>query len=365
MLSEVGSNFWITPEDLKQDFFSEIDIAQFGCDYSDYAWFSTGRSATSYVLNTIELRNPDVKKVAVLPPFTCHTVIEPFLQRGYEIHTFHVDRNLMSTASDLLDEVEKHQASVILFHRYFGFDTVKDIDTIVPQLKRKGVVVIEDCTQCLYSSFHKSDADYYVSSIRKWCGVPDGGFAICKDGSFANKPSQQDRKLQDAKKAASILKYEYLFERKGDKSIFLTKYREAEDILDSQKTFFTISELSKSIQCNLNIQQLKSKRRKNFEIIANGLADAKNIKVIFSVLNEDEVPLYCPILCEDRQAIQTILVKNSIFAPVVWSKADCCPQVDADTDYIYEHILCIPIDQRYSIDDMERVVSVIKSIKYI
>ena len=54
---------------------------------------------------------------------------------------------------------------------------------------------------------------------------------------------------------------------------------------------------------------------------------------------------------------------NRIYAPVVWPKADCCPEVDKDSEYVYEHILCIPIDQRYDVDDMERVVKVIKSIE--
>ena len=363
MHREIGSWFWIEPGELKQVVCNEIDISQYGYKVNDYAWFSTGRSATAFVLDTIELRNPQVSKVAVLPPFTCHTVIEPFIDRDYEIYTYQIDRDLMSVASDILQIVEKHHANIVLLHRYFGFNTLKDLDAIIPQLRSMGVIIIEDCTQCLYSNFQKSDADYLVASIRKWCGVPDGGFAICKDGNFANKPSLIDRNLQRAKKEASILKYEYLFEGKGDKNDFLTRYREAEDILDSQNTFFTISDLSKSIQINLNIQELKSKRRDNFNTITNGLADVKNIKVIFDVIDEDEVPLYCPILCEDRQTIQTILVQNNIFAPVVWPKADCCPIVDENADYIYNHILCIPIDQRYGMDDMERVISVIKSIK--
>ena len=278
MYREIGSWFWIKPGELQQGTCNEMDISQYGYNGSDYAWFSTGRSATAYVLDTIESRNPQASKVAVLPPFTCHTVIEPFLDRGYQIHTYHVDRDLMAEASDLLQIVEEQQASVILFHRYFGFDTIKDLDGVVPQLQRKGVVIIEDCTQCLYSNFKKSAADYLVASIRKWCGVPDGGFAICKDGSFVNKPSLIDRNLQKAKIEASILKYEYLVEGKGDKRVFLTKYREAEDILDTQKEFFSISDISKAILLNLNIQQLKTKRRENFETIAKGLSDAKNIK---------------------------------------------------------------------------------------
>lgn len=363
MLSEVGSNFWINPKDLKEKSSSEINIYQFGCLGNDYAWFSTGRSATSYVLDTMEARNPNLKKVAVLPPFTCHTVIEPFLAKGYEIYTFHVGQDLMSSADNILNIVDTCQAGVLLFHRFFGVDTIKDIDIIIPTLRKMGVIVIEDCTQCLYSSFKKSEADYWVGSIRKWCGVPDGGFAICREGDFRNKPTQIDKELQESKKEASILKYEYIFEEKGEKNVFLNLYRDAEDILDAQRDYFTISDLSITIQCNLNIELLKEKRRSNYDIIAKGLIGCDYISVIFETINEDVVPLYCPILCKDRHAVQKELVKNNIYAPVVWPKAESCPLVDEDTDYIYEHILCIPIDQRYGIDDMERVVSVIKSIK--
>ena len=363
MLSEIGSNFWIAPEDLKQSSSGDIDFTQFGCEGSDYAWFSTGRSAISFVLDTIELRNPSVKKVAILPPFTCHTVIEPFLEKGYEIHTYHIGRDLSSSAYDVLEISESFKAGLVLFHKFFGSDTIKDMDTIIPVLREHGIVIIEDCTQCLYSGFKKTDSDYFVGSIRKWCGVPDGGFAVCREGIFTDKPILIDKNLQDAKIESSILKYEYLFEGKGEKSVFLNRYREAEDILDAQNSYFTISDVSKVIQSKMDVKQLKFKRRENFAIIAKGLANTKGVGVIFSALANNEVPLYCPILCDDRQIVQKELVENSIFAPVVWPKAACCPIVDEEVDYIYNHILCIPIDQRYGVDDMERVVSVIKSIK--
>lgn len=361
MHSEIGSNFWITPDDLNSMSSSEINLAQFGYVGNDYAFFSTGRSAISYVLDTIEYRNPKVKKVAVLPPFTCQTVIDPFLTKGYEVRTFHVGQDLRSSVADLFNVVDISQVGVILFHRFFGFDTIKNIDTIIPVLRREGVIVIEDCTQCLYSSFSKSDADYFVGSIRKWCGVPDGGFAVCREGNFSNKPTQIDDKLQEAKKEASIHKYKYLFEGKGDKSFFLNLYRDAEDVLDAQSDYFAISDLSKSIQCNLDVELLKAKRRANYEIIAKGLVSCDGIKVIFETIDEEVVPLYCPILCKDRDFVQKELVKNSIFAPVVWPKADCCPSVDQDAEYVYQHILCIPIDQRYDVEDMERILKVLKS----
>lgn len=363
MQSEIGSNFWITPNELKTYSPSDLCTSQFGCLGSDYVWLSTGRSATSYILDTIAERKSNIKKVAVLPPFTCHTVIEPFLSKGYEIHTYHVGCNLMSSIDDILKVIDSVQPGILLFHRYFGKDTIKGIDNVISDLRRRGIIIIEDCTQCLYSSFNKTEADYFVGSIRKWCGVPDGGFAVCREGAFSNKPNQIDIALQKAKKEASILKYKYLFEGKGDKSLFLNKYREAEDILDAQNHYYTISDLSALIQNNLDVQHLTQRRRTNYQVIENKLSKCQNVKLVFEHIDEDEVPLYCPILCIERQKIQKTLVENRIYAPVVWPKADCCPKVDMDSEYVYAHILCIPIDQRYSEDDMERVIEVIKSIE--
>ena len=196
--------------------------------------------------------------------------------------------------------------------------------------------------------------------MRKWSGVFDGGFAVCREGLFCQKPTLIDEKLQDAKKEASKLKYEYLFEGKGDKSEYLSKYKESEEILSAQSRFYSISDLSISILSNLDVQELEMKRRLNYEVITEGLIGCTDIKVIFEEIKKDEVPLYCPILCGNRDEAQKKLIENSIYAPVVWPKADCCPLVDGDANYLYEHILCIPIDQRYNVYDMRRVIDVIK-----
>lgn len=44
--------------------------------------------------------------------------------------------------------------------------------------------------------------------------------------------------------------------------MFLTKYREAEDILDEEKQYFAISDLSSAIQSNLDIESLKQKEER-------------------------------------------------------------------------------------------------------
>lgn len=356
MLSEIGSNFWLNPNETL-DKKPLGTPAQFNCKGIDYVWLSTGRSAIQFVINTIEGRNPNIKKVAVLPSFTCDTVFEPFLKSGYEVFYYPVEHDLRTTSNAILETVIKYDASIVLFHRYFGFDTLDgQVDRMCEVLRELRKYTIEDCTQCLYSDISRADSDFTVGSIRKWTGTPDGGFAVCQEGCFNDKPQRPDKDLEEAKIKASYTKYRYLFEHKGDKGEMLAMYRAAEDILDNQKNIFCISDMSAKVQAGLNVNELKSKRRANFELLSQELK--QYVRPVFT-LNKREIPLFFPILVDDRGALQKHLVANAIYAPVVWPKDEQQPRQCDGAEDLYEHLLCIPIDQRYGIEDMERIIDVI------
>ena len=357
MLSEIGSNFWLNPYGQLPD--SPLGSpSQFNCNGEDFVWLSTGRSAIKYVLLDIEARNPKLKKVAVLPSFTCDTVFEPFLKIGYELYYYPVDNNLATTSGAILDTVLAHDASVVLFHRYFGFNTLdSQIDRMCETLRKLGKYSIEDCTQCLYSGFSRSQSDYTVGSIRKWTGTPDGGFAVCRKERFTNKPNQTDTMLEQAKVKASYYKYRFLFEHEGDKREMLAMYRKAEDILDNQTEMFAISETSSRVQANLDKKELISKRKDNFNILFQSLQGP--IKLLVKSVDNNAVPLYFPIFVEDRASLQRHLVQNAIYTPVVWPKDEQQPTQCEGAENAYQHLLCVPIDQRYNTDDMNRIVSVI------
>lgn len=360
MQSEIGSNFWLSPDDMVgKGKMPTPDV--FNCTGSDHVWLSTCRSAIELVIRTIEERNPNVKKVACLPPFTCHTVFEPFMKASYKIITLPLNEDLSSNAQGILKTVEESEAGIVLLHRYFGFDTLPDIDSVLPVLRKNNVIVIEDCTQSMYSSFSRVDADYFVGSIRKWCGVPDGGFAVCKEGVFSDKPMVSDVVLERAKREASEMKYRYLFRYNGLKEEYLACYKDAENILDNQSRSYLVSELSKIVQSNLDVEGMKMKRRENYQILACSLEKVDGIRPIFKQMRNDEVPLYFPVLCDNRKKIQSLLVKNAVYAPIVWPKDEMCPGVCKEAEFVYKHLLCIPVDQRYDADDMERVCAILKN----
>ena len=359
MLSEIGSNFWLNPNQS----FNDTNIGtpeQFKCKGSDYVWLSTGRSAIKYVLKSIESRKQNLKKVAILPSFTCDSVFEPFIHLGYEVYYYPVKRDLSITSNAILETIFNHDASLVLFHRYFGFNTLDDqIDRMCDLLRGFGKYTIEDCTQCLYSNIPRAKSDFTLGSIRKWTGTPDGGFAVCREGVFENKPKNFDRALEQAKVRASYAKYLYLFEHEGGKNEMLALYRKAEDILEQQNEFYDISPMSIKVQANLDEDELTKKRRKNFNFLFQYLKG--DIQPLFELGESQFVPLYFPIFVNDRVSLQKHLVNNAIYAPVVWPKDEHQPTQCEGAEYAYNHLLCIPIDQRYGIDDMKRVVEVINN----
>lgn len=335
-------------------------LTAFGLFGTDSALTSTGRAATVLALANAAHREPRKPKIALLPPYTCHTVLEPFLVAGYEIHCHTVDARLTTTGEGLLADVERTCACVVLVHRYFGYDTLPGAVAAVETLRTWGVTVIEDRTQSLYRGFAGAvslPADYLVGSLRKWAGLPDGGFCVCREGGLAGKPAAPDTMLEREKLAASYAKYRYLRENAGAKADFLAQYRRAEEILNAQTAIYAISPISRRVQAGLNPVALMQARRENTAALLSALAGCEGVEPIFPILSPQDVPLYCPIRVQNgkRKALQAHLAAADIYAPVVWPRAESLPPVCAAAEALYSELLCLPIDQRYREDDMVRM----------
>lgn len=358
MLCEIGSNFWLQP-DIEYAGNERFDFKSLIGSFSDAVFLSTGRSAEKMVLDAIEERNNQIQKTALIPPFTCHTVIEPFIDCGYDLHTYDIDCHLNTSPEALERAIIDSKANVVLFHRYFGFDTCVGWENVIKKFSDRGVIFIEDRTQSLYSDFPLLSIDYAVGSLRKWAGLPDGGFALCMTGSFKNKTVEFDAELQKAKLAASFAKYAYMNGSADNKPEFLELYKKAEDILNEQKKIYAMSPASKSVQSWLDIENLKFKRRRNYKVLYDGLRDWAKVRILTPELSQNNVPLYLALKAEGRKDLQSFFCMNNIYAPIIWSLPDAMPEICEAAKEIYADILCIPIDQRYDTDDMERILDCI------
>ncbi len=364
MYEEIGSNFWLNRYAYLSDKEISLDFLV-GVKARDIVFLSTGRSAIRYVLEHIS-RPKTGKPVALLPGFTCHTVIEPFLQMGYEVYFYGVDKHLECDIAKLKRDVQSCKPNVILFHGYFGFNTLKGLRQPVEDFRNDGVVIIEDVTQTLYSDFNHLHADFYIASLRKWGPLPDGGFAASTRRNFKLKPKIVDTKVQEAKLRALHAKYLYMMENEGDKTEFLKLFEIAEETLTRQQGYYTIGDYSRNVQANLDLRLLSEQRRTNFNILSKAVKDIMVFRPLFLTLPVEVTPLYFPVyvvgIC--RRIAQSFLAKYNIYCPVIWPKPPHYPSgTNKTVDWIYDHILAIPCDQRYGVNDMERIGLVLTELE--
>lgn len=358
MQREIGSNFWLDPN-MNYDDGKTFTPDLFGISYCDYRLLSSGRGAQKLIIDTIKDSSVLKTNVVLIPPFTCYTVVLPFVNAGFHVETYDVDAQLNTTPDMLEAAIKKYEPAIVLIHGYYGRNTLRNCEEIIQKFSGE-IWFIEDRTQTLYSNYKELPVHFVLASLRKWAGLMEGGIAISKSIPFRINPANEDGKVVETKKEASYLKYYYMTEGQGEKSKFREKYIQAENTLHEECELYKMSTLSQSIQAHLNLMELKSNRRKNYNYLNDALAEFKSVKTFFGEMKDGEVPLYIPLLCNKREELQNALREKDIYAPFIWPKDYEDLQVCSVADYIYDRVICIPIDQRYDIDDMRRVVAVIR-----
>ena len=352
---EIGSYFWLTHDEINRvEKMSLIEPKIFeGASY-----VSTCRSAIGIVLDKLLHNN---RKVALVPAFTCESVLVSFKERGYKIYPYPIRKNFTIQWKAFEERIDEAKPSVVLIHSYFGFDTITELRPHVLELRKKDIVVIEDETQSMFSCNPLINANYYVGSIRKWMPLPDGAFVTA-----SNYVNQEDTELIEAKIRAYTLKGKWMQNPTGSKTDFQKAFQTAEGILNNRKQPFSMSKISRKIFHLIDKDEMKEIRRNNYCTLVSGITLnrtlSNKLSLPISTIGENECPFHLPVLVkEGRNELQKYLAQHDIFATVIWG----CPDefkdiIDDESKYIYNHILCFHVDQRYGEKDMVRIINILK-----
>ena len=95
--------------------------------------------------------------------------------------------------------------------------------------------------------------------------------------------------------------------------------------------------------------------------LSRGLRDVYK-RGLWAILPEKEThaPLYLPVYVKERDSLQRFLAGYGIYAPVLWPVGEENKDfLQGDGTYIFEHMLALPIDQRYDAGDMEQLAEVL------
>ncbi|MCR5688380.1 MAG: hypothetical protein K6G58_10215, partial [Lachnospiraceae bacterium] len=177
-LREMGSFFEITGGRREKKACNIFRFLEDAAASRTVRFYDSGRSAFAAALDAAKKNSPDGSKRCLLPIYTCDTVILPFEEKGWDISYYHVNLELEPDADEIMKLTEQVKPSAVLFHTYYGMDTLDKMAECIRSLRERGVTVMEDMTQSVFMTGKAVErSDYVVGSLRKWMEIPDGGFS--------------------------------------------------------------------------------------------------------------------------------------------------------------------------------------------
>ena len=303
--------------------------------------FSFCREAI-YLIAKKEMANG---KKAMLPKYTCDTVIAPFQELGYDYQFFPVCKDLTIDIPKTKEIFSAHHPNLIVVHPYFGMDLTKQEQDMLEEMQKNGCEIILDLTQCLFSTMRLPFIKYYVGSIRKWFAIPDGAFLETSDemGIF----DAENEEIVSLQTKAMKLRGEYF--QTGDTNVKEESIRlshEVESLMTRLITPHAMASVSKDILALEDADIQQKIRIENYKRLYEGLKDVKDIELIADISRLTTAPLFFPFRVDDISVMQKKLAEKAIYARLIWEKED--------------RILTITVDQRYDLSDMDRVIAAIK-----
>ncbi len=355
-MREFGSEFHIAYG--KDAYFDHISSLKRYCRF-----LRTGREALLLAARSIPCTG---NKVILMPAYCCWSMEAPFVQEGYELVYYRLNYDLSIDMDYLMSAIKKHAPSAILVMNYFGFTPTNDIVKHVKQTDNQ-IRIIEDFSHCLFSlsEIFNPKVDYYVASIRKSIGLPDGAVYISDNVPTYIETSDEQAEFIRLRSHAERLKCQYQYTSNNeDKTIFLEELALAAVILKGESSIVPIemSTQSKDIMYHTSSEEFVEARMANYTHLYRILSSNSLVQMPFSPMSDHTAPFALPVLIENRDELQRVLAKNGVYAPVLWPISERASLVCDTAKRFAEQMLAIPIDQRYDYYDIEELGNRINNI---
>lgn len=363
---EMGGNFCLTQNQINSFGNSDVHYASDFREWDHLVFTHSGRSAITTAIQHLGLE----KSLVFIPSFSCHSITDAFLSCDCSIVYYPANRDdLTVDVTELFRLIDENKPAILYTCPLFGFDSLSSLRKHYEEIQDRGIRIMEDVTHSLLSGFASSAADVVVCSLRKWLEIPDGGFVWgLKNFDVADfyLTHRENPDIVMNFINASKLKLEYF--RTGNdelKQVFLPLFYKNNDIFNDAGQRYRMSSFSYDILAHADFQQIIERRRANYNYLLNHLNNPL-IEVIFNSLSAEDVPLYMQIYVHKgkRTPLQQALVQERLYCPVIWptplSVLSACPKQDVQ---FHEDMLSLVIDQRYDLQDMERLVQNINSFR--
>lgn len=295
--------------------------------YTDLISLNNGRNALLYILKAKKIRK------LYIPYLLCDSIRDMLIKYGYEFEQYNVDYDFMPIFNKKLLEDE-----YIDIVNYYGQITSEK----VINLKHKYKNIILDNTHAFFQKPIENIDTIY--SCRKFFGVPDGSYL--STDRIINENLETD--ISKERMIHILGRYE------GKASEYYSFYSENDESYSKEELKY-MSRLTHNILGAINYEKVRKVRNRNFSFLKNELGKFNKLKLI--------VPdgAFCyPLYVKDGEHSRKMLAKKKIYIPTLWPNVlDGMSKNTLEYQYV-SNILPIPCDQRYSIEDMSKIINNLK-----
>lgn len=300
--------------------------------HSDGLLLNSGKNALRYILEVI----PDIEHIWI-PFYTCPVIHDL-------IHDLHIPCSFytINKKLEMADEIQLvSDKDFLLITNYFGLK-----DMYIEQLYQKyGGQLIVDNSQAWYANPLDACRTFY--SPRKYVGVPDGGIAYFKgDISTISFPQScsYDRCQHLLKRYDLGANGGYVDFKKNDTAL-------------AQEMVQQMSKLTICLLSSIDFDDIKDKRWKNFNCLHQALSCYNE----FTCLEEKDFacPMVYPFLTKDS-SLKNYLIDHNVYVATYWPSLNECDKGMTEYDLV-DHLIAIPIDQRYGEEEMKYVIQLMEN----
>lgn len=313
-------------------------------------WYMLARHALASILAAFSAHRPELW----LPSYFCGEVTQ-FCRQWCELREYRDDPRWAEPDWSTLTPAAH---DVVLAVNYFG---IRDGLAWHDWRRHNECILLEDHTQDPFSAWSRdSNAEYALVSARKTLPVPDGAVLWSPRGlSIPQEPTESNWSGSALKCAAMLRKAQYLRVHGGvdQKKYFRNLQMQGENLMRISPVS-SVSPYSYALLFNGAPVLWRHQRELNVRCLLGRLSDLGSPELLFRSWPHGSVPFAVALIFSsqaERDDCQAHLIQNRIYCPVHWP-------CNTDQPHALElslRILSLPVDHRYTQDDMDRLADVL------
>lgn len=299
-----------------------------------------------YIVNSghgaLQLIVMNLKKVSTIwiPYYTCDIVAKALSDIGISYKFYHINSDLKIQKLPTLGEDD-----FLIYTNYFGI--MDDYANGLSKYYENHLII--DNAQALFAK--PVDGCHNIYSPHKFVGIPDGGIAISPI-QIQTKGICQSQSYNSCKHLLKRLD--------GNVNEGYKDFQTHSNMLRHIQLCW-VSELTKKLLQSIDYEAIRVIRKRNFWHLHSKLKNTNQLSNLIGTENNVmfECPMIYPYYTEDL-SLRKKLIDNNIFVAQYWPNVlDWC--TPSDEEYkLCKHIIPLPIDQRYTKTDMDRIIQLIQ-----